>query len=284
MYQKILDLQANGQTTVLVTITSTKGSTPREVGAKMLVTKTEFFGSIGGGGLEWLALEKARSILKGEEQKKMGVPLCTKAQQCCGGFVELFFDVIKPKPQLLIFGAGHVSQSLLEVMAGTAFDCQVIDERAEWIEAAERKKTQLSNLSLQTVKEPILPWIESQKDKWGAQTYAIVLTHDHGLDEDIIEKLAPLPLKYLGLIGSRTKRERFFARLGGKGVATEHLEKIHCPMGIPLSSKAPKDVALSIAMELVQTHLAKSAGVDVRSHLQLVEEVVELLRDVSTSV
>ncbi len=254
MFRKILELQSNGEICVLVTVTNTKGSTPREVGAKMLVTKKEFFGTIGGGTLEWMALEKARSLLKADENQKMSVPLCSKAHQCCGGFVELFFDIIRPRPQVLIFGAGHVSQSLLEVLAGTAFECHVIDERPEWIEAAQRKKYQLSHLILQTVNQPVVEWIEANKSKWGSDTYAVVMTHDHGLDEDIIEKLAPLPLKYLGLIGSRTKRQRFFARLEEKGIRPDQLQQVHCPMGVPLKSKAPKDVALSIGMELLQIH------------------------------
>jgi len=254
VYQKILDLQKTGELCVLVTITNTKGSTPREVGAKMLVTKKEFFGTIGGGALEWMALEKARSLLKAEESQRLAVPLCSKAHQCCGGFVELFFDVIRPRPQVLIFGAGHVSQALLEVLAGTAFECCVIDERADWIEAAQRKKFQLSHLSLQTVNQPILEWIDTQKSVWGSTTYAVVMTHDHGLDEAIIEKLSPLSLRYLGLIGSRTKRLRFFSRLEEKGLPPQQLQQIRCPMGIPLKSKVPKDVALSIGMELLQTH------------------------------
>jgi xanthine dehydrogenase accessory factor len=202
-----------------------------------------------------MALEKARGLLRAEDNQKMSVPLCSKAHQCCGGFVELFFDVLRPRPTLLIFGAGHVSQSLLEVMAGTAFDCCVIDERSEWIEAAERKRYQLTQLSIKTIGEPILDWIDNQKSEWGSQTYAAVMTHDHALDEAIIEKLVPLSLKYLGLIGSRTKRARFFSRLQEKGLSMDQLQQIHCPMGVPLKSKAPKEVALSIGMELLQIHL-----------------------------
>ncbi|MGZ5278367.1 MAG: xanthine dehydrogenase accessory protein XdhC, partial [Pseudobdellovibrionaceae bacterium] len=239
----------------------TKGSTPREVGAKMLVTKKEFFGTIGGGALEWMALEKARSLLKADESQKLAVPLCSKAHQCCGGFVELFFDVIRPRPQVLIFGAGHVSQALLEVLAGTAFECSVIDERPEWIEAAQRKKVQLTNLSLQTVNQPILDWIDTQKTNWGSSTYAVVMTHDHALDEAIIEKLSPLSLRYLGLIGSRTKRLRFFSRLEEKGLPLQQLQQIRCPMGIPLKSKIPKDVALSIGIELLQTHFYQEESI-----------------------
>lgn len=234
----------------------------------MLVTANEFFGSIGGGGLEWTALAEARAILKSEEHSKMAVPLCSKAQQCCGGFVELFFEVIKPKPQLLIFGAGHVSQAFLEVIAGTQFEAIIIDERAEWIEAAEKKKHQLSHLALSTAQQNPLEWIETYRGWDSLDIYAVVMTHEHALDEAIIEKLVPRNLKYLGLIGSKTKRERFFSRLEQKGLARKDLEKIFCPMGIPFSGKAPKEVALSISIEILQQYYNTQAIVRTESRTE----------------
>lgn len=252
MYQKVAELQSKGQVCVLVTVTNTKGSTPREIGAKMVVTPTDFFGTIGGGALEWLALEKARELIQSQEAGRMAVPLCSKAHQCCGGFVELFFDMIHPRPELLIFGAGHVSQALLEVLAGTAFDCKLIDERAEWIQAAEMKKANLKDLSLSCFEAPPVEWL-AKFDRWNpGSTYAVVMTHDHGLDESLIEHMAEKPIKYLGLIGSMTKRERFLDRLQKKGVSAEALSKLQCPMGVPIGGKAPKEVALSIGAQLVQ--------------------------------
>lgn len=254
MYQKVVELQSQGVSSVLVTITNAKGSTPRDVGAKMLVTEEQFFGSIGGGGLEWVALEQAREILKTEKNSKASVPLCSKAQQCCGGFVELFFELISPAPQLLIFGAGHVSQALLETLAGTDFHCTVIDERHEWIAEAQNKKEQFTNLQLKTCLENPLTWIEKHQAWSEKSTFAIVMTHEHHLDEAIIEKLALKPTKYLGLIGSQTKRERFFSRLNKKGLDLAILERISCPMGRPTGGKAPKEVAISIAAEILENY------------------------------
>lgn len=252
MYQKIAELQSQGKSAVLVTVTNTKGSTPREMGAKMLVTESEFFGSIGGGALEWMALEKAREILNSSDPAKLAVPLCSKAHQCCGGFVELFFDVIQPKPQLLIFGAGHVSQALLEVMAGTSFDCTIIDERAEWISVAQKKKAVISTLNLQTHQVDPIQWIDDFNSWNSENTYCVVMTHDHALDLAIIEKLVTRPMKYLGLIGSETKWQRFSARLLDKGLTFEQVSIVQCPMGLRLGGKAPKEVALSIGSQLVQ--------------------------------
>ncbi|MEZ0392522.1 MAG: xanthine dehydrogenase accessory protein XdhC [Pseudobdellovibrionaceae bacterium] len=254
MFRKIADLQSEGKTSVLVTITNTKGSTPREVGAKMLVTRDKIEGTIGGGTLEWLAIERARGLLESCENSKWSVPLCSKAHQCCGGFVELFFDIIKPRPRLLIFGAGHVGQALLEVMAGTQYECKLVDERSQWIEEAQRKRFQLSHLALETFLKNPVEWFDDNPGWNFEETYAIVMTHDHGLDEAILEKLLGKPLRFLGLIGSQTKRQRFFSRLLEKGFPQSQLEKISCPVGLPIGGKAPKEVALSIGAELVQLY------------------------------
>jgi xanthine dehydrogenase accessory factor len=251
MFRKALDLQSQGQMSVMVTITNTKGSTPREMGAKMLVTREGFFGTIGGGELELLAIEKSREILQSESPERMAIPLCSKAHQCCGGFVELFFDVIRPQAQLYIFGAGHVAQALLECLAGTDFHCTIVDSRPEWIEAAREKAQVLKDLSLTALCEDPVVYAETRLKSAAAQTWAVVMTHDHALDEDLIAKLAPKSLRYLGLIGSRTKRERFLRRLTEKGLFKEDLNRLHCPMGIPNGGKAPKEVALSISMELI---------------------------------
>lgn len=251
MFRKALELQSQGQMSVMVTITNTKGSTPREMGAKMLVTKDQFFGSIGGGELELLALEKSREILKSESPERMAVPLCSKAHQCCGGYVEIFFDVIRAEPQLLIFGAGHVAQALLDCLAGISFQCTIIDLRPEWIEAAREKARVLKDLSLVVLQEDPILFVERGLQSPPGQTWAVVMTHDHSLDEELISKLAPLSLNYLGLIGSQTKRDRFLKRLSEKGIPRNQLSRLNCPIGIPNGGKAPKEVALSIASDLV---------------------------------
>lgn len=246
MFQKIFELQKQGQFAVLVTVVNVKGSAPREPGAKMLVTDTQMFGSIGGGNLEWIALEKAREILQTQKNQKMPVPLCSKVQQCCGGFVELFFDLVRPMPQLFIFGAGHVAQALLETLNGTDFHCTLIDERSEWIE-----KSQVFSQVTAICQNPLV-WLKSQGPRFFENQYALVMTHDHHLDQDLIEILCQLPLSYAGLIGSQTKKQRFLKRLQDRQVPAQNLAKITCPIGLPIGGKAPKEVAISIAAELVK--------------------------------
>ena len=255
MFQKISQIQKQGQTAVLVTVVNVKGSTPREAGAKMLVTAQEMFGSIGGGNLEWVALEKAREILESQKNQKMPVPLCSKVQQCCGGFVELFFDLIRPMPQIYIFGAGHVAQALLETLSGTDFHCVVVDERSEWTNKAK------IFTDAEIISENPVQWLQKQKSEIFKNQYALVMTHDHHLDQDLIEILCQKELLYTGLIGSQTKKDRFFKRLADKKVSPQNLAKIICPMGIQIGGKAPKEVAISIAAELVQIRHADAGKI-----------------------
>jgi xanthine dehydrogenase accessory factor len=78
------------------------------------------------------------------------------------------------------------------------------------------------------------------------------MTFDHDLDQDLIEKLLQKEMKYLGLIGSQTKWQRFQKRLLEKNLTPESLKKVKCPIGLPIGGKSPQEVAISFAAEIVQ--------------------------------
>src|SRR4051812_50163059 len=105
---RLEELRSQGHAVVAVTVTQCSGSTPREPGAKMLVLGNgEFYGTVGGGHLEELALADARKILQEGGSRQIRYPLGAKTGQCCGGVVELFFESINVGPRLYLFGAGH---------------------------------------------------------------------------------------------------------------------------------------------------------------------------------
>ncbi len=242
----------------LVTIVGVSGSAPREVGAKMIVCADgRFFGSIGGGQLEALAIEEAKLCAQSGEPRSVEYPLGAKAGQCCGGVVTLFFDAFGTGPELFIFGGGHVAQALARVMQATPFAVSVIDERQDWLDALPAGVTRHAQ-----------PW-----DAFLAHTppndrsYVLVMTHRHDLDEQIIEAFlrAPHHLRYLGLIGSRAKWARFRQRLSAREISAEALQRVRCPIGIPIGGKAPGEVAISIAAELVSLHHAEDKKVEVET-------------------
>ncbi|OFZ11094.1 MAG: xanthine dehydrogenase accessory protein XdhC [Bdellovibrionales bacterium RBG_16_40_8] len=244
-----------GEPYAVVTVIETKGSSPRDLGAKMLVNKTGLlYGTIGGGHLEELAIVAAQETLKSSfgahYSRKFQYPLSEKAGQCCGGFVEIFVEPVNTGPQLFILGAGHIGTAVANALTGTAFKVHVIDERSEWCNS--------DKLSTEIFKHQINP-IEFVSS-WGwdfSRSWVIVMTHSHDLDRSLMQNLTSMGLPFLGLIGSQTKWRRFRSRLSALGVSEEKLASVHCPVGIEIGGKTPQEIAISISAQIIKTYYEK---------------------------
>ncbi len=246
--EKLLELKALGAPAVLVTVIDCKGSTPREAGAKMLVDREgNFFGTIGGGHLEELALKDASRILKDNVSRKITYPLGAKTGQCCGGQMELFFEVFNGGPQLYVFGGGHVGQAVCKTLAGTPFNVHLVDERPEWINASDLPTSVSRHEShpLDFISQAL--WTEDK-------IFAVVMTHSHSLDQDIIEALLKRPAAYIGLIGSDSKWKKFSQRFLARGFSPPELKRVTCPIGLIKGGKSPQEVAISLSCELLSLH------------------------------
>jgi xanthine dehydrogenase accessory factor len=241
-------LQAQGTPFAIATVTAVKGSTPREPGAKMLVARDAFFGTVGGGQLEQLVIEEARTKLAEAVDGAGRYPLCFRTGQCCGGAVDVHYEIIGAGPILYLFGAGHVGQSLCQTLAGTAFQVHVIDERREWIEHPE--------LPRGVTRHAVAPMSFLASAPFDRQrTYVAVMTHDHALDFEVIKAVIERPAKFIGLIGSHVKADRFIQRLEALGVDPDAIARIVCPMGLDVGGgKAPREIAISMAAQFLQLH------------------------------
>jgi xanthine dehydrogenase accessory factor len=246
---KAHELNRIGQQFAMVTVVDTKGSSPRDAGAKMVVLPNgSFFGTIGGGQLEHLAIEDAVQALAESVSGHKKYPLCFRAGQCCGGGVEVYIELVGVNPQLYIFGAGHVGQALANVMQGTPFRVHLIDERKEWIDAPLAAGTTDTVIRHHTGPKQFLKDMRPDRH-W---SYVIVMTHDHFLDLDLISELAVMPARFIGLIGSRNKWQKFTQRLTHLGVDQDAMNRIECPVGIPFGGKTPAEIAISIGGRLLQ--------------------------------
>lgn len=251
---KAEELRNQGSPYIITTVTQVTGSTPRETGAKMIVLGNgEFYGTIGGGNLERLVLQDAKeSHQKPSPGRVIRYPLGAKTGQCCGGIVEVLFESVNCGPLLYLFGAGHVGQAVCKTLASTSFSVHLIDDREEWRQADAIPKEIIRHSE---------DWSEFfESALWDPdKTYAVVMTHRHDLDQEIILALLQKPAKYIGLIGSQAKWQRFRQRLTARGVSPEALKRVRSPIGLPIGGKAPQEVAISLAAELIQTHY--SSGV-----------------------
>lgn len=244
---------------IRVRITRARGSTPREAGAEMFVGPDRITGTIGGGQLEYMAIDRARQMLaRGEAEALMDVPLGPEIGQCCGGRVELALDRAAPQPRekgplVLIFGAGHVGRALARALAPLPCRAVLVDQRAEELAQAEGLETRLTPL----------PEAEIRSAPPGS-VYVIV-THDHALDFLLAaEALRRTDAPYVGMIGSRTKRESFrrFLTRAEPGLDPAGLT---CPIGAGFShDKRPEVIAAFTAAELM-ARLTAPATCRVRS-------------------
>lgn len=229
---------------IRVAITRALGSTPREAGAQMFVTHDDITGTIGGGQLEYMAIDRARQMLaRGETWAEMNVPLGPEIGQCCGGRVMLTLTAnaaIPPMPALphvVIFGAGHVGRALQRALALLPVRPILIDQRADELAQAtgERRLTPLPEAEIR-----IAP----------PGTSYLIMTHDHALDFLLAaEALARPDAPYIGMIGSQTKLAQFRRFARARGVDPGRLT---CPIGAGQSpDKRPEIIAAFTAAELM---------------------------------
>jgi len=240
-----------GKAYVIVTLIGVTGSTPRSSGTKMVISLDEVFDTIGGGHLEHKIIKRARELLqKGItcqhlEHFHLGIHL----DQCCGGSANILFECFSAnKVNIMVFGAGHVGQALLPILA--SLPCQIT-----WV---DERTTQFPEDSLifDNVTRVISQHPEAEVSMMPANSYYIVLSHKHQMDFDICQQIFLRDdFTYLGLIGSETKWRRFSRRFILNNIKQELLDKMNCPIGISsVPGKLPAEIAISIASQVIERY------------------------------
>ena len=265
------------QKAVLVRVAGTEGSAPRDAGAWMAVWGAASSGmssdinspitnTIGGGHLEFDAIDHARRLLAGE-------PLTTARRfvlgpqlgQCCGGVVDLAFETVGPEDiarlrdqlaggstPVALFGGGHVGKALVDVLGRLPFSVNWIDSRGEIFPDAVPDGVRCEHSEPVHLAVPAL----------AAGTRVLIMSFSHAEDLDIVtaclkrqRERADLP--YIGLIGSKTKWATFRHRLEARGFTGAELAHVTCPIGIEgIAGKEPEVIAVAVAAQLLQTRMA----------------------------
>ncbi len=250
-YIAINHCQDTGQPYALITILGVAGSTPREPGAKMVVTLDASYDTVGGGQLEFLIIQAAREkLLHGHTGIDMqAFPLAAEAQQCCGGHVSVLIESFAPATwNVAVFGAGHVAQQLIPILSRMPMRIFWFDNREEFVGDYTINHDSPHEAELNSFQSP-----ESIIDELPAKTEVVILTHDHSLDYQLAKAaLLRRDLPFVGCIGSTTKAQRFEHRLKKDGLAAVLPQRWVCPIGLPeVQGKLPIEVAVSISAQLV---------------------------------
>ncbi len=248
---------------IVVEVTEARGSVPRESGTRMLVNATDVIGTVGGGHLELKAIAHARDMLTVNEPKTRTehYPLGPALGQCCGGAVTLSYEFLTaqtlarwpaPAPlfHLQLYGAGHVGRAIATLLA-------TLDVTVDWIDEREDefpKTTTLGTSWPARIHINCVDAVEGEVRHAPPGAFYLVLTHHHDLDLRITEAILKRgDFGYLGLIGSRTKQQRFIHRFEQRGIAPEAIARLTCPIGVEhIEGKEPEIIAVAVVAQLLQ--------------------------------
>lgn len=234
---------------ISVTLVHTIGSAPQEPGAKMLVTNSGLhYGTVGGGKVEKRAIEEALALLHHPERLTnlyREWNLSADIGMTCGGSVKFFFEVINANTwPIVMFGAGHVAQALMNILI--QLDCHItcIDPRQEWLDKLP------SSPKLTKVQLTDMP---SYVEQIPSHAFVLLMSMGHSTDKPILlEILKKKTFPYIGVIGSRAKALQLQKDVLEAGLP-EHLQyAFHCPIGLPLGNNHPHEIAISVAAQLLQ--------------------------------
>jgi xanthine dehydrogenase accessory factor len=256
-YEKIDELLQHGHAFVVATVVDTTGSVPQDVGAKMIVDAGgRLYGTVGGGKVEGRAIREAQEMLSelgsSERVVSQKTRFCNWNLQkdigmTCGGSVRIYFEAQNLATwQIVVFGAGHCAIELTAMLA--RLDCSVIcvDHRSEWLDKIAQTPR---------VKKVLVSDYVEYVDKILPLSFVLLMTMGHSSDKPIlleILKRFSLGLKaypYLGVIGSKAKAHRLHQDILEAGLADDF--PFFCPIGLPIGSNDPAEIAVSIAAQLI---------------------------------
>ncbi|MEO6280994.1 xanthine dehydrogenase accessory protein XdhC [Roseateles sp.] len=246
---------------ILVTVSRTSGSVPREVGAWMTVLPDGIAGTVGGGHLEFDAIARARTALAGGElDDEVRYPLGPTLGQCCGGVVWLRFErveageelaarlPIEPLKPVALFGAGHVGQAIARIARDLPLALHWIDSRADQFPAEPPARGWRQ--------EALDPPADAVSDL-APGSAVLIMSHSHAEDFDIVAACLKRQreqgdLAFIGLIGSRTKWASFRQRLEALGFTEAERDQVDCPIGVPgLAGKQPAVIAVAVLAQVL---------------------------------
>ena len=244
-------LQREGLPHALATQVTSAGSTPREPGARMVITTDEVFDTLGGGTFEWQTIEAARERLASGTlgMSLEAFALGGRSGQCCGGFVNVLLEIFPGSAATLaIFGAGHVGTELVQLAAPLPWRVLWHDSREDIFPAWA---TDQPRLACRHAPDP-----QAAVAALPAGSHALVLTHDHAEDRELIDALLKRgDMASIGLIGSKSKWASFRSRLTDAGHDAAALATVRCPIGVASGGtggdKTPYAIALAAMAELL---------------------------------
>ena len=251
--QALVQVLQDNKPAALANVVKTRGASPREAGAKMLVYPNgSIVGSVGGGDMELRVINAAKDALRDGKPRYLDMTLSNEGHgdpMICGGEMEIFVEPITLVPTLLVVGAGHIGAAIAQLAQQVGFRVVVLDDRPDFVTTASfpyADERLAGDLVEKICQLDITP-----------QTYIVLVTRAHTLDAALLGAVVDKPAAYIGMLGSQRRVLTVMELLKQKGVSEAALKRVHAPIGIEIRAETPQEIAVSIMAEIIQVKRQK---------------------------
>ena len=246
IYKKLLAMSATETSAQIVTLISAPPSLSSQVGQAMIIYPD---GTMEGILADEAVTGQVADYVKRVKWDKPGIFQLSRDNEYV-----FFRDRYSQARSAIIFGGGHISQPLAEMLALLDFAVTVIDDRPEFANKARFPRAQ------KVICEDFSTVLASGKLTVDAGTAVIIVTRGHSHDLDCLRGTINSDAGYIGMIGSKRRVKGILEMLSGEGVARKKLQKLHAPIGLDLGAVTPAEIALCIAAEIVAVYNSGSLG------------------------
>lgn len=231
IYKKAVELKGSSVDFVLITKIS-DGQKKITGGDKWICTETGFYG---------VENEEVQGVVKEIRENDHRIKLHVMDMKEEKYLIEPFLNY----ESICIIGAGHVAQQIADITKKLGFYVVVVDDREEF---ANRERFDTAD------EVKVIPSFDKLTDyvKINHNSYVIIVTRGHAYDKDALAQMLRTDAKYIGMIGSRNKREYVYNSLLEEGFSYKDLERVYCPIGLHIYADTPEEIAVSIAAELIK--------------------------------
>lgn len=158
--------------------------------------------------------------------------------------LHFFVEPIFVEPTLYLFGAGHVAQQIAPLAKMVGFKVVVMDDRPEFANPDR----------FPAADETVVESFERAAERIAVDenSYLVIVTRGHLHDYTVLKQFLGSPARYIGMIGSRRKRDIIYRKLREEGFSEEDLSRVHAPIGLDIGAETPEEIAVSIVAEMIK--------------------------------
>lgn len=245
LYEEMVRLTWKGEPYALATVVAHDGSSPRKSGAKMLVRADgSSMGTVGGGRVEKDAIDTSLIALSKGEPQSLRFVLTEENGFACGGSMTVFIEPHGRRPLLVLFGAGHVGRAVSRLAHDCGFRVVVVDERPDC--ANHERLPAAVEVHCCTVRAAF-DLLSLDRD-----SSVVIATPGHLHDFEAVRGCLSTEAGFIGLLGSRKKRETLIKTLAEEGYSDDQRNRIVTPVGLDIGAQTPEEIAVSIVAQLIK--------------------------------